>query len=143
VLGAGGAAVEEHGDPERLGGPASELVRERHAVVHRRARDGHERAHVERAHARVLALLRAHVDALAGHACAGERALDDRLGRADEGVDGAVGGGSRVDVEQRAAGRCADRVGDGVDHGPVTAFREVRHALDQLPQAAPPGSGQQ
>ena len=130
-------AVEVDGDAQLRRRAPAELVGEGHAVVHRHARDRHERDDVHRAHAGVLALLRPHVDPLPGHSRRREGALDDGLGRADERVDGPVRGGAGVHVEQRAPGRRADRVGDRVDHGPVAALREVRHALDELPHGHP------
>ena len=86
-----------------------------HAVVHGHAGHGHEGADVEGAHAGVLAVMRAHVDAGMGHAGGGQRPLHHRLRPAHERVDGAVRGAPGIDVEERAAGGAPDRVRDGVD----------------------------
>ena len=80
----------------------------------------------------MLALVLAHVDARSGHLGGAEGSFHHRRLAAHEGVDGAVRGGARVDVEQGAAGGATDRVGDRVDHRLVAAFREVGHALDDL-----------
>ena len=132
VVGPRRVAVEVDGDAQLGGRPPAELVREGHAVVHRHARHRNEGADVHRADPGVLALLRPHVDPEAADARGGERALDHGRGLSDEGVDGAVRGRAGVHVEQGAPGRRPDRVGDRVDHGPVAALREVRHALDEL-----------
>ena len=81
-------------------------------------------------------VVRAHVDAGLGDAGGGEGALDDRLRRAHERVDRAVRGPARVHVEQRAAGRVADRLRDGVDDRAVAALGEVGDALDELRMGA-------
>lgn len=58
----------------------------------------------------------AHVDEAEGLAGGVQRPLHHRLRAAHKGVDGAVGGGSGVDVQQAAAHRAGDGRGDGIDH---------------------------
>src|SRR4029077_4646850 len=91
-----------------------------------------EGTHVEGAETRVLALVGAHVDARSCHAGGAERPFHRGGSRAHEVMNGAVGGGALVHVEERAAGSAADGLGDRVDHGLVTTFGEVGHALDDL-----------
>ena len=114
-----------------LGDLASEGVRDGDALLHRYAGQRHERDDIHGAEARVLALVRAHVD------------LEVRGG--DERVRGGCHG-------VRVAGECEDRavvvdvaglieepdarnVADGfrepVDHVAAAALADVRHAFDQ------------
>lgn len=58
----------------------------------------------------------AHVDEPEGLPGGIERALHHGFRRAHEGVDGSIGGGSGVDVQQAAAGGPSDGRRDGVDH---------------------------
>ena len=58
----------------------------------------------------------AHVNEAEGLTGSVQRSLHHRLRRTHEGVDGAVGGGSGVDVQQAAAAGAGDGRRDGVDH---------------------------
>lgn len=57
----------------------------------------------------------AHVDKGEGLPGGVQRPLHHVLRGPDKGVDGSVGGGSGVHVQQAAAGGAADRRGDGID----------------------------
>lgn len=58
----------------------------------------------------------AHVDEAEGLPGGVQRSLHHGLRRAHEGVDGPVGGGSGVDVQQAAAGGAGDGCRDGIDY---------------------------
>lgn len=58
----------------------------------------------------------AHVDEAEGPAGSVQRPLHHGLWGPHKGVDGPVGGGPRVDVQQAAAGGLRDGGGDGIDH---------------------------
>lgn len=58
----------------------------------------------------------AHVDEAEGLPCGAQRSLHHGLWRAHKGVDGSVGGGAGVDVQQAAASGAADGRRDGIDH---------------------------
>ena len=92
-----GRLVEVHGDAELGAHAGAEAARDGHAVLHRHALDGHERADVRRPHARVSARVPAHVDDLRGPGDARERGALDGLRAADEGDHGAMG----VDAQAR------------------------------------------
>ena len=105
---------------------------QRHAVGHGDTGDRHERADVHRAHARVAAVMLRHVDGLGGALASAEGRLDDRLRRADEGDDRAVGVFARIDVEQRHAADSLDLRRDAADHRGVAPFGKIGHAFHQL-----------
>ena len=69
-----------------------------------------------------------------------EGGFDDGLGVADEGDDGAVGGVTRVDVEEPDAVDRLDLVGDLADQVGVASFREVGDAFDEAFHGLP-GAG--
>ena len=56
-----------------------------------------------------------HIDEFERGLCCCQSALYDGGGRPDEGVDGAVGGGAGVHVQQLDARHARDGVGDGVN----------------------------
>lgn len=58
----------------------------------------------------------AHVDEAEGPLGGVQRSLHHGLRRAHEGVDGPVGGGPGVDVQQAAARGAGDGCRDGIDH---------------------------
>jgi len=60
----------------------------------------------------------AHVDELPSHAGRTQCPFDDGFGRPHEGVDGAVGGGAGVHVQQRAAWCSGDGLPQRIDHLP-------------------------
>lgn len=79
---------------------------------------------------RPLTWVVAHVNEAEGLAGGVQRPLHHRLRGAHEGVDGAVGGGSGVDVQQAATRRAADGRGDGIDHLERTRSRLSRFSLE-------------
>ena len=124
---------------QRLRQAATERPGRFDALIHRHAGNRHDRADVERAHARVGALVLGHVDEASGGNRAPECRIADGSGCADEGVDRAIRVGARVDIEEPDAADARNRPGDCVDHRPVTPLGEVRNALDEWGhQGAPP-----
>ncbi len=108
------------------------LPRQLGAVLERQALDRHERHHVGRAHARVLAPVLGQVDQLAAALHRAERRLHHRIGLAREGEHGAVVVRVHLAVEQRDAGNGRDGLHDLLHHLAAAAFREVRDAFDEL-----------
>src|SRR5688500_14564857 len=62
-----GLRVQENRQIEAVGNSLAECARELYAVFHRRLAQGHERDDINRADARMLALVRVEVDALDGN----------------------------------------------------------------------------
>src|SRR5439155_8463471 len=94
-------------------------------------RKRHERNDVHRAEARVLALVRAHVDLDEGGCDEGVRGGGHRVGVAGEGEDGAVVIDVTRLIEEPDPGDVADGLRQSVDHLAAAAFADVRHALHQ------------
>ena len=80
----------------------------------------------------MLAVVAAHIDLLEGDPRRRQGPLDHRLRVTDKGVDCAVGGAARIDVEQGAAGGGADGLGNQVDDPLLLAFREIGDTFDDL-----------
>src|SRR3712207_1632296 len=85
-----GALVEVDGDAQLLPNPSARLARERDALLDAQAAHRHERQYVARPHARVLSRVRAQVYQLGRAPDDAHGRFDYRLGRGDEGYDGAV-----------------------------------------------------
>ena len=123
--------VEVDRDRERLADPLAELSGEGDAIVHGRALERDEGADVGRAEARMGAPMALHVDPLGGDRDRPVGRFGDRVRRADEGHDRAMGVGAGIDVEQADTGGRRDGGRDRVDRGAVTTFREIGDALDE------------
>ena len=100
--------------PERFGQAAAKFPCKVCAFVHGDALHRDKRADVHSAEPRVLTAVNAHVDALTRSAGSYQRAFENRFRLPDEGVDGAVGGGPRVHVQEGAARCLPDGPGDAV-----------------------------
>ena len=132
ALGAcGGAAIQEDRNGELAPHALGELPRELHAIVHGDAPHRHERHDVGRPHARMLAVMFAEVDARRRHLHGAERRFDRRGRRGHEREHRAVVRCIGLDVEELHARHMGDRLAQGVEHGRIAAFREVRYTLDQ------------
>src|SRR5205823_3865490 len=110
----------------------AEAAGEGGAFVHGHLGDRDERHDVDGADARVRAAVRRHIDQL--HALFDEpiRRLEHRLRLADEGDDGAIRVGARIDVQQRDAWYRGRSFRNGlVDLRPST-LGDVGNALDEL-----------
>jgi hypothetical protein len=127
-----GFAVEIDRNGQLLADPFTEPLGQLDAVLHRGTLHGNEGADIGGAHARVLALVLRHVDQLGGLSDQPEGSLDHRVGRPGKGDHRPVGSHTRIDIEQHRALGVGDLGRDGVDDGPVPAFADVRHALDEL-----------
>ena len=73
-----------------------------------------------------------HVDQFECSPRGAQRALQHGVRRPDEGVDGAVGGIARGNVQQGTAVSAANRVRYGVDHGLTPPLGKILDALDDL-----------
>ena len=102
------------------------------AILQRDAFDGNEGANVGGAHARMRAVVLPHVDHLRRLGDGLERRLGHGVRRADEGDDRAIRVGPGIDVQQLHARDGFNRVGDGLDLGPVASFGEVGDTFDDL-----------
>ena len=71
-----------------------------------------------------------HVDELGRTCHALKGSLLHSLGRADEGHDGSIGIGPRVDVEKAHARYSLDGVGDLLQDGGIASFGEVGDTFD-------------
>ncbi len=129
--------VQVDRDPQLLADPPAHPTGQLDALLHRHARDRHERADVRGAEARVRALVLPHVDHLGGTPDGAERGFGDRVRRPDERHDRTVGVPSRIDVQGADPGDTGDRVGDLFDGRVITALGEIRYALDDLLHADP------
>ncbi len=127
----GGSRVEVDRDLEAGRDPLPEIARQFDAGVDGRVAQRDERDHVDGADARMLALVRVHVDLVDG-------GLDELL---EGGCHGSILAGHREDgavvarvarsIEQRHATDRADRVGHPVDDIEPPAFRHVGHRFDE------------
>ena len=130
VGGRGRLFVEEHGDLEALRHRLAHVPGQRHAVLHGRALDGDERHDVHGAHARVLALVAAQVDAAYGHLEEREQAGPERRLVADQGQDAAVVVLVGLDVEDAQARDRLQGRDRGVDHLGAPSLADVGDRLD-------------
>jgi hypothetical protein len=100
ALGPGGRLlVEINRDAQLLPDAPTDLTGDRGALLHRHSRDGDKGDDVGGTETRMRAVVLPHIDKLGGTLHRPERRLADRLGRADEGDDGAVRVGARVHVQ--------------------------------------------
>ncbi len=126
-----GGLIEVAGNPQPLPELGGRTLGELRAVLHRHSRQRDERQHVQRADARMRALMRVQIDQLDGFRGPGQRRLHRRFRRGREGDDAPVMVGVHLRIEQHDAGHGADRLDDGPDPGCVAAFAEVGNALNQ------------
>ena len=84
-LGARGRpGIEIDGNAELVRGALTQAPRQGHAVLHRHIAHGHERHHVRRTHAGVLAPVLRQIDALCSDAHAAQRGFDRGVGARDQ-----------------------------------------------------------
>ena len=122
--------VEEDRNPEPLGHGFAHVAGERNAVLHRGPLDGDEGHDVDRAHARVLSLVRPQVDPRRGDLEEGEEARLQGSLLAHQGEDAPVVVLVRLhtqDADARGGLEGLDRLGDDLG---APALAEVRDALD-------------
>ena len=101
-------------------------------LLHRDARDRDKWAHIRSAEARVLPLVKAHIDELCRTADAVERGFED-LGRlADESHHCAIGARARIDVENLDVGCRLYRFANGRYDTWPPPFAEIGYALENL-----------
>jgi hypothetical protein len=73
-----------------------------------------------------------HIDSLPGDHGAVQRALNHRLRISYKGVNRAVCGFSRVDIEQGTARRVSNGLGYGVDGLAIVAFGKIRDTFNDF-----------
>ena len=112
-----------------VGDAAGQTARQFGALLERDARNGDERQHVGGAHARVSAVVVAHVDELRGAFDTGKGRLEHGFGLADEGHHRAVGRLAGVHVEQFDPFDRLDGRGNFVNYGLVASLAEVGNAF--------------
>ena len=127
----GGARVEVDGDLVPLGDLAPEGVRQSDAFFHRHAGQRHERHDIHRAEARVLALVRAHVDLEVRGGDQRVRGGCNGVGVAGEREDRAVVIDVAGLIEEPDARNVADGFRESVDHVAAAALADVGHAFHQ------------
>ena len=133
ALGArGGGFVEVDRDGELFRHARAQASRQLGAILHAQAFHGDKGHHVGSSHARMGAMLLAHVDDLGGFGDAREGTLQHRLGLAHKGDHRAVRVGTRIHIKDAHARHGGDGIHHLLDPGGIPAFRDVRHALHQL-----------
>ena len=135
ALGPGGSGfVEIHRNGQLPGHTVPQAAGQLGAVLHAHPFHGHEGHHVRGPHARMGAVLLAHVDDLGGFRDAGKGPGQHRLGLAHEGDHRAVGVSPRIHVQDFDTGHGGDGVPHLLDLRGIPAFRDVWHTLHQLPR---------
>ena len=124
-----GVLVAIDGDVQLLADPFGQLAGILHSLFHRDVGDGHERAHVGGAEARVVAVVVTHVNQLLALGDELHGGIDHIVGLAHKGDDRVVGGGTGVHVQQRHAFCLTDDIGHLVDDVLVSAFTKIRNTF--------------
>ena len=125
------SGVEVDRQVEALRDPLAEAARQLDALVHRRVAERHERDHVDRADARVLALVLLHVDLVDGRPDEPLQRVADRAGRSGEGEHRAVVARIARPVEEVDAGDAGDGRASQLDDLESAALGDVRDGLDE------------
>ena len=124
LVGGGELAVEEYRDLELGGDPVRDIARQRSSGSAVGIVDEDDRADVERADARMGAVMAAHVDRLCRGVRTGEERLAQRTGLTGEADNRAVVDGVEMEVEQER--RVAEGIDEVVDLPRVLPLRDVR-----------------
>ncbi len=128
----GGGFIEVNGDAQFRADARPQLAGNLHTVGHRHAGNRHERYHVGRPHAGMLAVLLVHVNQLGGAGDGGESSLADDRRRADKGDDRPVVVRIRRAVQHPDARHAFDSGDDPVNHLGPPPFAEIGHAFHYL-----------
>ncbi len=128
---AGGMFVQENRDFEFITYPFCQFFGELDEFVHSDICDRYKRADVRGSHARVCALVFAHVDEFSGFFDGCEGGVDYRFRFADEGNHGAVGCFSWVHIQELYALDGSYGVGNLANNGHIPAFAKVGYTFDE------------
>ena len=129
LLGLCGGLVEVARNLQLVGETLTQLAGQLGTLLQRDAGYRYERAHVGGTEAGVCAMVLAHIDELASLLDCTESSLTDVLGRADKRHHGAVGGLTRIDIEELDALDRLDLAGNLVNHVHVAALGKVGDTL--------------
>jgi hypothetical protein len=123
--------VQVDGHPEALGHGRAELPCVAHAVVDRGVPQRHEGNDIDRADARMLAVLKLHVDVADGDLDGPRQRTHDGVGVASQGQDRSVVAGVAGAVQEIRATHGAGRVGQPIDDVEAPTLGVVGHGFDQ------------
>ena len=125
----GGSLVAVGRNMQLVGNAARQSARQLGTLLERDARNGDERQHVGGAHARMGAVVIAHVDKFRGAFHTGKGSLEHGFGLADEGHHHTVGRLAGVHVEQLDPFDRLDGRGNLVNYSLVASLAEIGNAF--------------